>query len=129
MSLDQRSLIGTGIDEAKHFEKSPVTEGFIAGLKAALLGAPVGASIQMMRGKNPVAGAVLGALVPGILAGLAASSEKKLENLSTEAAIRYHAQNIKEREPMFFMPPRQMLGRYFSRSFEGGPNANPKSKG
>lgn len=118
MPFDNRSLVGTGIDEAVHLEKSPIAEGFVSGLKAALMGAPVGAMIQAARGKDPVAGALLGALIPGLIAGLAKGTTKKLENLNTEAALRYHAENIKNREPMFFMPPRQQLGRYFSRRYD-----------
>jgi hypothetical protein len=114
-----RSFLSTGMDEAAHFEKSPVAEGFVAGLKAALLGAPVGAAVQALRGKDALTGALLGAVIPGLLAGLAKGGTRKLENLSTEADLRYHAQNIKDREPMFFMPPRQQLGRYFSRRYDG----------
>jgi hypothetical protein len=91
----------------------------MTGLKAALMGMPIGAGIQAVRGGNVAAGAALGALIPGLLAGLAAASEQKLENLNAEGMIRYHAQNIKDREPMFFMPPRQAMGKYFTRKFGG----------
>ena len=122
-----RSLIGETIDVAAQAEKSPLVEGFVAGLKAALLGAPIGAGVQALRDKSPMTGAVIGAVIPGLLAGLARAGEQKIENLGTEAALRYHAENIKEREPYFFMPPRHELGRYFSRRFEVRPNANRKS--
>ena len=115
---DNRSLVGTGIDEATYLQKSPAAEGFMAGLKAALMAAPIGAGVQALRGKDPLIGAIIGAAGAGLVAGLARSSSRKLENLDTEAALRYHAQNIKEREPMFFMPPRQQLGRYFSRRYD-----------
>jgi len=116
---DDRSLIGEAIEKTVQVERSPMVEGFVAGLKAALMGVPIGAGIQALRGKDPVTGAIVGGVVPGLLAGLTRASEQKLKNLNTEAIIRYHTQNIKEREPMFFMPPRQFLGRYFSRRFGG----------
>lgn len=119
MAIDQRSLVGESIDTAAQFERSPTMEGFITGLKAALMGMPIGAGIQAVRGKNVAVGALLGAAIPGIIAGITSAGKQKVENLGTEAALRYHAQQIKEREPMFFMPPRQYLGRYFSRRFEG----------
>ena len=115
---DRRSLIGTGLDESAYIARSPVAEGFIAGLKAALMAAPIGAGVQAMRGKNPLVGALIGAAGAGLAVGLSKGSTKKLENLNTEADLRYHAEKIKEREPMFFMPPRQQLGRYFSRRYD-----------
>lgn len=119
MTPDSRSFIGEGLDQAVHFEKSPLTAGFMAALKAALLGAPLGAGIQAMRGHNAAAGALVGAVVPAVIAGISAASTQKVENLNTEAVLRYHAQNIKDREPLFFMPPRQYLGKYFSRRYGG----------
>jgi hypothetical protein len=116
--MDQRSLVGTGIDEAVHLEKSPSVEGFLAGLKAALVGAPVGAAIAAAKGANPTAGALIGGASAGALIGILKGMTKKVENLDTEAALRYHALNIKSREPMFFMPPKQQLGRYFTRRYD-----------
>lgn len=118
MPLDNRSLVGETIDKAVEFERSPMAEGFMAGLKAALIGAPIGAGVNALRGGGAGTGAIVGALIPGLIAGLARASTQKLENLNAEAALRYHTENIKAREPMFFMPPRQTLGRYFSRRFE-----------
>lgn len=118
MYPDKRSLVGSGIDTATNIEKSPLAEGFVAGLKAALIGAPIGAAVQGMRGKDALHGALVAALVPGLLAAIARGSKKKLENLNAEAAIRYHAGNIRDREPLFFMPPKQYLGQYFTRRGE-----------
>ena len=117
--MDNRGLLSSSLDEARAFEKSPITSGVMAGLKAALMGAPIGAGIQMARGQSATPGAILGALIPGLLAGFSAAGEQKIENLNTEAMMRYHANNIKSREPMFFMPPRQVMGKYFSRRFGG----------
>lgn len=114
MAIDYRSILGEGIDKAVKLERSPLAEGFIAGFKAALLGAPLGAGIQAVRGKNPLVGALAGAILPGIVAGVSRAAAQKVENLNTEAAIRYHASNIKAREPLFFMPPQQYMGKYFS---------------
>lgn len=120
MSADHRSLIGEGLDQTAYLERSPVTAGFMAGLKAAIIGAPVGAGVQALRGKDAATGALMGAVGAAIIAALAKSGKQKLENLNTEAALRYHADNIKSREPLFFMPPRQYMGKYFSRRY-GGP--------
>lgn len=119
MPYDNRSYIGEGIDKATALRESPITKGFITGLKAALIGAPVGAAVQAFRGHDALTGAVLGAVIPGLLAGLASGGAKKLENLSAEADLRYHAQNIKDREPTFFLPPRSLMGKYFSRRYGG----------
>jgi hypothetical protein len=116
---DNRSYLGAGIDRSVTFREAPATSGFMTGLKAALIGAPVGAAVQALRGHDALAGALLGAIIPGLLAGLAKAGTKKLENLGTEAELRYHAQNIKDREPEFFLPPRQQMGKYFSRRFGG----------
>lgn len=113
-----RSLVGVGLDRAATFEESPVTRGFMAGLKAAIIGAPVGAAVQAFRGHDALGGAVLGALIPGILAGLARAGAKKVQNLDTEAYLRYHADQIKSREPEFFLPPKQYLGKYFTRRYD-----------
>ena len=118
MPIDNRSFVGEVIDKSVQLERSPLAEGFMAGLRAALMGAPIGAGVNALRGGNAGTGALVGALIPGIIAGLARASAQKVENLNTEAAIRYHAQNIKDREPMFFMPPKQYMGKYFSRRFE-----------
>lgn len=118
MPADNRSIIGSGMDRAAQFRESPVTSGFLAGFKAALLGAPIGAAVEALRGHDALTGAVLGAVIPGLLAGLAKGGAKKLENLATEADLRYHADKIKQREPEFFMPPRHRLGKYFSRRYE-----------
>lgn len=116
---DHRSYIGSGIDETVHFKESPISSGFMAGLKYALMGAPVGAAVEALRGHDALTGAVLGAVIPGVLAAIAKGGTKKLENLDTEAYLRYHAEQIKAREPEFFLPPRQYLGKYFSRRYEG----------
>lgn len=117
-TVDNRSLIGTGIDEAVYLKRSPAAEGFMAGLKAALMAAPVGAAVQAARGKDAITGAIVGGIGAGVIAALAKGSTRKLENLDTEAELRYHAANIKGREPYFFLPPRQQMGRYFSRRYD-----------
>jgi hypothetical protein len=113
-----RSILGKAIDERAVLDKSPLTTGFMAGLRAALVGAPLGAAIQAVQGKDVLTGAMLGAVIPGLIAGMAKGSTQKVENLANEAELRYYAGNIKSREPMFFMPPRQQLGKYFSRRYD-----------
>jgi hypothetical protein len=118
MDEDKRSLVGKVIDTSAGVEKSPLTAGFVAGLKAALWGAPLGAGIQAVRGKDAVTGAAIGALAAGILAAISRSGQQKVQNLGAEASLRYHAGNIKDREPLFFMPPRQYMRQYFTRRYE-----------
>jgi hypothetical protein len=112
---DFRGPIPTAIDEATFAEKSPFVEGFVTALKAAAIGAPMTAGIQALRGKDPVSGAIAGALLPGLTAGLLSAAKQKASNLRDEAVLRYHANRIKEREPYFFMPPRPYLGQLFTR--------------
>lgn len=115
-----KNLLTEGIEDTVHIQKSPFFEGFQRGLQAALIGAPTGAVVQAIRGKNPMLGAIMGAAVAGIPTGLAAAGAQKLDNLDQEAILRYHASRIKEREPLFFMPPPQHLGRVFSRVHQEG---------
>jgi hypothetical protein len=112
--MSDRGLVAEGLDEVASLKRSPITAGFIAGLKAALLGAPIGAGIQAARGHSAMGGAVLGGLTTGLVAGITAGAAQKTENLNEEAYLRYYANNIKAREPMFFMPPRSQMARYFT---------------
>lgn len=110
--------ITEGYNEIGAVKRSPLAEGFMAALKAALIGAPIGAGVQALRGGNMATGAIAGALLPGFIAGFTRATEQKLNNLDTEAMIRYHTSNIRDREPYFFLPPRQKLGRYFTEKAE-----------
>ena len=108
-----KNFITNGIEDAVYLQRSPVAEGVAQGTKAALIGAPVGALVNALRGKDPLIGSIIGALSLGIPAALAGSTSQKLSNLDNEAIIRHHAKNIKKREPAFFMPPPEYFGPSF----------------
>jgi hypothetical protein len=117
-------FVGAGIT----LEKSPFVRGFLAGIKGALIGAPTGAAVQLMRGKNPVLGAILGGLGAGVLSGVSRGLAQKAENIDVEEAMRYHALQMKSREPFLFMPPPSAFGSVFRRmhvrEHEGFPHAD-----
>jgi hypothetical protein len=101
-------------EEAQTFERSPTTQAILAGIKGALLGGPIAAGIQALRGKSATTGAILGVLGGGVAAALAKGVERKLENLNNEAVLRYHAEQILNREPYFFMPSPQNMRQVFT---------------
>jgi hypothetical protein len=117
-----RGLVSSSIGETKYLEKSPFIQGFLAGLKGALIGAPTGAAVQVLRGKSPLLGAVIGGLGAGLVSGLARASAQKLENISSEESLRYHVEQMKAREPFVFMPPPASFGRLFTRMHSGEHN-------
>lgn len=100
-----KNLITDAIEEDVRWKKSPTVQGVTEGIKAGLMTAPIGASVQALRGKNMVAGAVGTGVATGLLIGGLAAAVQKLKNLREEANIRYHTQNILEREPRVFIPP------------------------
>lgn len=106
--------ISSSFEEAHKFDRSPFVQSFLAGTKGALLGGPLAAGIQALRGKSATTGAVVGALGAGLAAGLAKAVERKMENLNQEAVLRYHAEQILSREPYFFMPPPVRFGQLFT---------------
>ena len=116
---DDRGLVPSSLGETTHWEKSPFIQGFIAGFKGALMGAPAGAAVQAIRGKDPIIGALIGGLGVGVLSGVARASAKKLESVSAEEAMRYHILQMKGREPFVFMPPSSLLQKALLRMREG----------
>jgi hypothetical protein len=111
----QKGALPVALEEASHLEKSPAVQGFLAGLKGALFGAPAAGFIQAVRGKAPIPAAILGGLGAGLAMGLAKYLKQNVENVETESDIRWHAARIKQREPLFFMPPAQHMGSIFSK--------------
>lgn len=90
--------IATSMEEISEIQKSPQLAGISEGAKGAVVAAPIIAALQAMRGRSPLAGAIVGGLGIGAAVGLAAAAKQKYENLATEAALKYHMQNIAERE-------------------------------
>ena len=108
MSLFGKNIITESMEEAAEWEKSPTAQGLIEGIKAGLMAAPIGGSVQGLRGKNIVSGAVGTGLATGLLVGGLAAAVQKLKNLRAEADLRYHARNMISREPSVFVPPRSL---------------------
>lgn len=120
MSLipSNKSMLTGGIEETEKLDRSPFMRGIIAGSKGALLGAPVAGFVQALRGKDPVLGAVLGALGMGLLFGTSKAMEQDIANQVQEGRLRYYADRLKNREPFFFMPPAEKFGPLFSKLHE-----------
>lgn len=114
MEEPKKGLVPKAIEELAHYERSPFLMGFLRAIQAAAIGGPVGAVAALAKGISPVTGAAIGAVTGGAAGAFAGAASRKLRNLDTEAALRYHAERIKEREPTFFMPPRQQMARYFT---------------
>ena len=108
MSLFGRNIITDSLEETAAMEKSPTVQGLIEGIKAGLMAAPVGGSVQGLRGKNIVSGAVGTGIATGLLVGGLAAAVQKWKNLRQEADLRYHARNMISREPEVFVPPRTL---------------------
>ena len=100
-----KNFITDAIEEDVRWKKSPTVQGVTEGIKAGLMTAPIGASVQALRGKNMVAGAVGIGIATGLVIGGLAAAVQKLKNLREEANLRYHTQNMIEREPRVFFPP------------------------
>lgn len=79
-------------------ERSPTVEGVIEGTKAGVFAAPIFAALQAMRNKSPIGGAIVGGIGAGTLIGLAAAAKQKYHNTRSEAYIKYHLDNLRERE-------------------------------
>ena len=113
MPFPHDPVTGTFV-EAQELERSPKVQAAIAGVKGALLGGPLAAGLQALRGKSATTGLVMGMLGGGALAAIAKGVERKLENLNNEAVLRYHSEQILQREPYFFMPPAQQMRDVFT---------------
>ena len=120
---EDRGLIPETLGDKSTFEKSPFIQGFLAGIRGVIVGAPVGAIAQAARGRNPLVGAIVGGLGAGVATGLARGVAQKLENIESEENFRYHLNQIKSREPFVFMPPPELFRRAL-RSREEAPHAH-----
>lgn len=104
----RKNIITESLEETSEWEKSPTVQGMIEGIKAGLMAAPVGGSVQGLRGKDIVKGALGTGLATGLLVGGLAAAVQKWKNLRQEADLRYHARNMIRREPDVFIPPRSL---------------------
>lgn len=96
--IDNR-LVNTFLDESVHAEKSPLLEGSVQGAKAALVAAPLGAVYGLLRNKKPALYGALTGAAAGTAFGLVAAAAQKYENMKREAELKYHMQNVIERNP------------------------------
>jgi hypothetical protein len=97
--------------EKNTWEKSPTVQGALGALRGAAVGAPVVGFANALRGGSPLLGGIAGALGLGILAGLYSATQQRVENIDREAGLRYYAEQLKGREPFFFMPPPRLLDK------------------
>lgn len=120
--LTTKNPIEIALEEDVRVRKSPQVEGMIQGGKAALLAAPLGAAVQLLRNKNPLPAAAVTGFGAGIITGLAAAAAQKYKNLKTESELRYHLRNMVDREPMVAMPEPAALSQAvdYSRGFDRG---------
>lgn len=116
MQLYKRAFTGDDPFLAEQqLRKSPAVEGFIAGFKAALVGGPVAATYALLSGgKRPLLAGGLGALGAGAVVGGLAAVKQEVDNRVREAELRYHMNNMRDRDPYGFLPPRPLLGRAIS---------------
>ena len=108
---EERGVVPEALGETSAWTKSPFIQGFLAGMKGFMVGAPTGALVQALRGKSPLVGGIVGGLGAGLVTGIAKATHQKLENVSAEEDFRYHINQIKGREPFVFMPPPPLLRR------------------
>jgi hypothetical protein len=113
---DGKSLATKQLEAIAEWERSPFIRGLLTGAKGAIVGGAAGAAAQAIRGKSMLPGAILGALGTGLLAGAAKAAAQDISNQESEAALRYHAERIKTREPYFFLPKKKELIPLFRRS-------------
>jgi len=111
----ERGVVPTLVGDTIGIEKSPFVQGFLAGVRGLLIGAPAGAAVQAIRGKNPIMGAIIGGLGAGLLGGITKGLAQKVDNVDVEENLRYHALRMKAREPLLFMPPPSVFSNVFSR--------------
>jgi hypothetical protein len=105
-------------DSVVQVQRSPFIQGFIAGLKGALLGAGGGSLVNALRGADPLKGALIGGLGTGIVAGLSKGVSQHMDNLNEESIQKYYAMRIKEREPAVYLPPPASFSQIFNRYHE-----------
>lgn len=115
LPTENRGPVVQSIAETEYWSKSPFVQGFLAGVKGALVGAPAGALMQYARGKNPLVGALIGGLSAGAALGGMKALTQDVENVADEERLRYHALRLKGREPLLFMPPPHYLGHIFTK--------------
>lgn len=111
--MDDRPYLSSSLEDTEHFQKSPAIQGFIAGLKGAMLGAAGGGAVGALRGSGAAKGALIGGLGVGLLSALTRAAAQKVENINEESALRYHVLRLADREPLIYMPPPKVFGQLF----------------
>jgi hypothetical protein len=104
-----------GLEDAQIIKKSPLAEGGYNALKGALLGIPSGYAIGRLSGGSGPAGAFIGGLLAAAAFGATGAIGQDLQNKEQEAELRVHLENLKSREPFFYMPPRHLFAREVNR--------------
>lgn len=98
-----------GLEDAAVVVKSPVAEGIAGAAKGALLGAGLGAVAGAASGGSATKGALITALLAAAAFGAGRAVAQDIENKERESELRVHLENLKEREPFFYMPPPKLF--------------------
>ena len=101
----------TALEELHQVEKSPTQSALIGAIKGAIIGAPAGAVVSHLSGGSASAGGFIGGLLAAAAFGAANAITKDVENKEQESALRVHLENLKDREPFFYMPPKPLFER------------------
>ena len=100
-----------GIEETYEVKRSPLAEGLWGALKGGVVGVPAGAVIAHLAGGSGAAGGFIGGLLSAAAFGAGHAMAQDIENKEKESDLRVHLENLKHREPFFYMPPRSLFER------------------
>lgn len=98
-----------GLEEAAVVIKSPLVEAVYGAAKGGVVGGAVGALIGQLSGGSPGKGALLTGLLAAAAFGAGKAAVQDIENKEHEAGLRVHLENLKKREPFFYMPPPRLF--------------------
>lgn len=109
--MSRRGPITRTLEETQEIVKSPFLEGLSGVARGGVIGAPLGAIVGHLSGGSALKGGFAGGLLAAAAFGAANYLTKDIQNTETEAEMRVHLENLKDREPFFFMPPRPLFAR------------------
>ena len=110
-----KGILLDSIETEKRLEKSPLMEGLLQSAQGAALGAAGGALIANFSGGSPKSGAFIGSLLAAAAFGVGKAMAQDIHNKEEESELRVYLNNIKEREPFYYMPPKPLFDRAVKR--------------
>ena len=99
------------IEGREELRRSPIAEGLLGALKGAMIGMPSGYAIGKLSGGSGQSGAFIGGLLAAAAFGAGHAIGQDIQNKEQESGLRVHLENLKEREPFFYMPPKPLFNR------------------